>query len=344
MTPQPQGPSNGGGAHVAQQDPDQSLYRVGTAAQLSGVPPATIRAWERRYGAVDPKRSETGRRLYDDEDVARLQLMKALTDVGDPISAIANLDYAELRDRLDRHAARPQPIDGDSTMATRVALLDPEIEEQIRANPGDFSPLEVAGADGSIDSFIERLPGMQADALVMHIDRLGPDPVTAVDQALKAAGANVAVVLYHFAAAPTLRRLADRGVRLLMLPTRVSSLRRTIRDFIDIRRATAVRDALIAIESRAPDDRASAAAERRFTDAQLARLQEITSSVECECPSNLSGVIKSLVAFERYSSQCVSDSPRDAELHRALERGTGHARALMEELLMRVCEHDGLTI
>ncbi len=329
---------------MAKKDPDSSLYRVGTAAQLSGVPPATIRAWERRYGAVEPKRSETGRRLYDDEDVARLQLMKALTEVGDPISAIATLDYTELRDRLDRHAARPQPIDGDASSAMRVALLDPEIEEQIRANPGDFSPLEIAGADGSIESFTERLPGMKADVLVMHIDRLGPDPVTATDAALKAAGAHVAVVLYSFAAAPTLRRLADRGVRLLMLPARVSTLRRTIRDFVDIRRATAVRDALVAIEARAPEAHAPAAAERRFTDAQLARLQEISSSVECECPSNLSAVIKGLVAFERYSRQCVSDSPRDADLHRALERGTGHARALMEELLMRVCEHDGISI
>jgi DNA-binding transcriptional MerR regulator len=335
---------DGGEALVSKTDPDQSLYRVGTAGQLSGVPPATIRAWERRYGAVKPKRSETGRRLYDEEDVARLQLMKALTDVGDPISAIASLDYTELRDRLDRHAARPQPIDGDGSGATRVALLDPEIEEQIRANPSDFAPLEVAGADGSIESFTERLPSMQADVLVMHMDRLGPDPVTAVDNALRAAGAQVAVVLYSFAPAPTLRRLADRGVRLLMMPARVSSLRRTIRDFIDIRRATAVRDALVAIEARAPEDYEPAPAARRFTDAQLARLQEISSSVECECPSNLSAVIKSLVAFERYSRQCVSDSPRDADLHKSLERGTGHARALMEELLMRVCEHDGLSI
>ena len=325
-------------------DDDQSLYRVGTAAQLSGVPAATIRAWERRYAALTPRRTDTGRRLYDEEDVARLQLMKALTDVGDPISAIANLDYAALRDRLDRHAARPKPLDETAPELIRVALLDPEIEEQIRANPVDFEPLEIVGSDGAIDSFIDRVPDMRPDVLVMHIDRLGLDPVTAADRALKAAGANVAVVLYSFAPGPVLERLSERGIRLLPSPARVASVRRTIRDSVDIRRATAVRDALAAIESRAPEDPASAPADRQFSDAQLAQLQEIASSVECECPSNISTVIKHLVAFERYSRQCVDTSARDADLHRVLERGTGHARALMEQLLARVCEHDGLSV
>ena len=70
-------------------DSREPCYRVGTVAQLTGLSPDTIRAWERRYATVAPRRSAGGTRLYSDEDVVRLQLMKALTDCGDAIGAIA---------------------------------------------------------------------------------------------------------------------------------------------------------------------------------------------------------------------------------------------------------------
>jgi DNA-binding transcriptional MerR regulator len=329
---------------VKAEQADENRYRMGTAARLSGVSPATLRAWERRYQAVSPARSETGRRLYGDDDVARLQLMKALTDAGDPISGIASLEYEALRERLDRHLARPQPPDRAKQTLRRIALLDPDIEAQIRANPSDLEPLELVGADSSGGAYLERLPTLGADVLVMQLACMGPDPVSYVEACLEVSGARIVVVVYDFARADVLARLADRGVRLLKSPVRVSILRRTILDFIDVRRATAVQDALRAIEANAPTDLEQTAPRRRFSDADLARLQEITSSVDCECPSNLSAIIKSLVAFERYSHHCKRDNPRDAELHTALERGTAHARDVMERLLQRVCEHDGIDI
>lgn len=45
-------------------------YRIRTVAQMTGMSPALLRAWEARYGIVTPERTESGYRLYSDQDVA----------------------------------------------------------------------------------------------------------------------------------------------------------------------------------------------------------------------------------------------------------------------------------
>lgn len=57
-------------------------YRIKRVAHLTGINPATLRAWERRYGLVSPDRTDSGYRLYSDEDVAMLSRIKSLVDEG----------------------------------------------------------------------------------------------------------------------------------------------------------------------------------------------------------------------------------------------------------------------
>ena len=58
------------------------VYTVGRTAQLTGVPRETLRKWEQRYGVVSPARTEGNYRLYDDEAVRRLSVMRDLVDSG----------------------------------------------------------------------------------------------------------------------------------------------------------------------------------------------------------------------------------------------------------------------
>jgi DNA-binding transcriptional MerR regulator/methanogenic corrinoid protein MtbC1 len=58
------------------------VYTIGHAARLTGVPSATIRAWERRYGLVKPVRSDGGYRLYDEQALQLLRAMGALVAGG----------------------------------------------------------------------------------------------------------------------------------------------------------------------------------------------------------------------------------------------------------------------
>ena len=59
---------------------------------------------KKRYKAVVPHRSPKNRRLYSEEDVQRLQLLKQITDAGHSISQVAQLDSKELSDLAQRGA------------------------------------------------------------------------------------------------------------------------------------------------------------------------------------------------------------------------------------------------
>ena len=57
-------------------------YRINVAAELSGVPAATLRAWERRYGVPVPRRTTSAYRLYSSEDVDLVRRMRELVESG----------------------------------------------------------------------------------------------------------------------------------------------------------------------------------------------------------------------------------------------------------------------
>ena len=74
----------------------------------TGLSADVLRAWEKRYQAVDPARSEGGQRLYSDDDVDRLALLQRVTALGRNISQVAALRADQLRRLLveDESGAR----------------------------------------------------------------------------------------------------------------------------------------------------------------------------------------------------------------------------------------------
>lgn len=69
---------------------------INFVARQTGLSVHTIRAWEKRYGAVTPVRGEHARRLYSEDDVERLKLLKAATKAGHSIGQIARASASEL--------------------------------------------------------------------------------------------------------------------------------------------------------------------------------------------------------------------------------------------------------
>jgi len=83
-------------------------YPIRAVARITGLSVDTLRAWERRYEAVVPRRDGRGR-SYSDADVARLRLLADLVGRGYAIGPIAALPDAELQQLLsggDAHTAR----------------------------------------------------------------------------------------------------------------------------------------------------------------------------------------------------------------------------------------------
>jgi DNA-binding transcriptional MerR regulator len=63
--------------------------RIGAVARRTGVAVATLRAWESRYGVLQPCRSDGGHRLYSEDDVHRVLAVLRLTAQGWSVSAAA---------------------------------------------------------------------------------------------------------------------------------------------------------------------------------------------------------------------------------------------------------------
>jgi DNA-binding transcriptional MerR regulator len=78
---------------------------VKAITKLTGLNEHTLRAWERRYGAVRPKRLPNGRRLYTEADVERLRKMVQLVERGYTVGRIAAMPDAELSSLLSRNMA-----------------------------------------------------------------------------------------------------------------------------------------------------------------------------------------------------------------------------------------------
>ncbi len=132
------------------EDPAEPLLRIGELARRAGVPTATLRAWERRYGVVSPHRGESGYRLYTAEDERRLRAMVGLIEGGlAPAEAARQLQgrHGELPEAGAE--ARELPLE-----AMRASLLEALI---------DF---DEAGANRELDRAIGSL---SVEALVGEV-------------------------------------------------------------------------------------------------------------------------------------------------------------------------------
>ncbi len=88
--------------------PGQIGYPIGLVSLHTGLSTHVIRAWERRYHAVVPQRSASGRRLFTQSDIDRLILLRRVIKKGHSISHIAGLDRAKL---VGLAASTTQPDD-----------------------------------------------------------------------------------------------------------------------------------------------------------------------------------------------------------------------------------------
>lgn len=136
-------------------------HPIQVAARRSGLTADAVRAWERRYQAITPGRSDTNQRLYSDDDMERLLLLGQVTRGGRRIGDVARLPLAELRAMAsaDREAALRvggPPRDGKGAPAAPHLAACVDAVRQL-----DASALETALARASVDlavpALLERL-------------------------------------------------------------------------------------------------------------------------------------------------------------------------------------------
>ena len=77
-------------------DSTEPRHPIQVVARRTGLTADVLRAWERRYNAIEPRRSSKNRRLYSDSDITRLQLLRRVTAAGRRIGDVSHLSLAEL--------------------------------------------------------------------------------------------------------------------------------------------------------------------------------------------------------------------------------------------------------
>lgn len=96
-----------------------SLLPIRTVANLTGINPVTLRAWERRYNLITPQRTPKGHRLYTENDVARIRHILELLDQGISISQVKPL----LADTTREKKAVTPASNGDAWKDYRHKML-----------------------------------------------------------------------------------------------------------------------------------------------------------------------------------------------------------------------------
>ena len=126
-------------------------YPIRAVSKLTGIGIDTLRAWERRHGAVTPIRDDRGR-IYNDADIARLRLLRGAVEHGHTIGRLARLTDAELRHLAATAGAsavseaaptRRTPIDTTVLTAALRKYDATAIDQQISRLASVLPPLEL---------------------------------------------------------------------------------------------------------------------------------------------------------------------------------------------------------
>ncbi len=91
-------------------------YPIRAVAKLTGLSLDTLRAWERRYQAVIPERGERGR-VYSEQNLKRLHLLREVVNQGHAIGQVARLDDHNLSLLLEPSAANDEQPGASETQA-----------------------------------------------------------------------------------------------------------------------------------------------------------------------------------------------------------------------------------
>ena len=171
-------------------DQGEVTFRIGTASRMTGIPVDTLRVWERRYGVVTPLRSPGADRLYRQDDIKRLALLKKLVDRGHAIGTIARLPDQKLAEQLQ--AYDEQVLTDKKTMTNqkpvRVAVLGDVLVHRIR-NEAVEPGLKVVGLHKSRLEFETTIAEKPVDAIIPEFAKAG---ATYIRQSIMTASATFA--------------------------------------------------------------------------------------------------------------------------------------------------------
>ena len=311
---------------------DQPMYSIGAVTRYTGLSAHTLRVWERRYPGFEVNRSGSGRRLYTREDIRRLSLIKKLTAAGHKDSELGALSI----DQLEAMCVLPVPSEGLSPRRPRVAVWGEWLPGAMERDRQLLSCVDIVLSTDSVAELNTRLADTRIDSLVMEVDTIERKNLRLFRNAQAHVADGRLIVVYHYAHREIIEELRTLRAQLLRAPIDIGQLIQCVCIERDYGAQHPQDGAYMPAAGEAPP--------HQYSRRQLSQLSKVSTAIDCECPQHLANLIVALSAFESYSQQCEIRNEDDAALHADIYKTTARARFMMESMLGRVIEAEGIVL
>ena len=297
---------------------------IGAVSRLTGIPTHTLRKWESRHNIVEQKRSESGRRFYNDDHVARLGLVKRLMREGHSLAELSKLNTDELSELGVRHDESAQPTLPECvdivglTLVPRLRDAKPKLGQRYRTFPMNLN--------NWLNDPATNTETPDHSALLVECDTV-PDAAINALAALRQNTYERIVVVYTFAPRSIERALANRGIRGVKSPATMDQLKTALE----------TQQPVLSIVPRDVTD-------SEFNPEQLSKIASLIPSLHCECPNHIAKLLIDINGFEQYCRECEDNDPKQRALHTELGHLTAQARMIFEGALKAVAVADNLDL
>lgn len=323
-----------------------NVYKIGAVSRITGIGSETLRAWERRYSAVTPLRTDSGDRNYTRDDVAKLILLKTLVDGGISISSVANMSLDELKTSVESdpilNKVRASPSSKSSiTEKTkcRVALLGDGFPIRVLDGLEEVDAIEIVGTFEDISELqTNNQPITQPDIVIVERPTINKNTKSELKEIRSVTGAWHVILIYGFSTQELIKRNQSNQTTVVRSSVDVQELARLCiyHSGGSEQLPSLQNDSTLHFEQTIPA--------RCFSNKQLSKLANLSDTIKCECPKHITDLVRDLVAFEIYSAECENENAEDAALHSYLHATTAQARSMLEESLSHLIRVEGISI
>ena len=143
-------------------------HSIAVVSRRTGITQLVLRAWERRYQAVVPSRTATGRRKYTDPDLEKLILLAHLSENGHRIGDIAQLSLDELKQLVKEF-----PLEKETGIA--AGNTPAEVTELMKMALQAVTNLDSRGLEAVLGQALVDLskPSLRNELLVPLLEEIG---------------------------------------------------------------------------------------------------------------------------------------------------------------------------
>lgn len=133
---------------------DEGIYPIREVSRLTGVNAVTLRAWQRRYGLVQPARTEKGHRLYSEQDILQIGEILSWLERGVSIGQVKGLLSEPHSEPVSDHWQQTLELFSQALLAFNQRKAEAELNDLLASYPFELVRSRV------LQPLVERLLGL----------------------------------------------------------------------------------------------------------------------------------------------------------------------------------------